>query len=533
MSLCAKLMEKKSLLLKLWRIPIMNNVIKSFYLLFAILFLNGCIDDKGNYSYISADELFPVEISGLSKKMTVNQGENLVLSPILENMDKEERYSYVWTITEKYTDGKLPERRLIAENKDLDFKVVLDAGSWLLNFEVRDQAKDLYKRWEIDLTIMASPINVGWYVLKDKNSKTDFDYIDTEGVAYRNVLGASENALEGEAVRIFYQNSGYTHQIENKDGTVANLANQSVLHILSTKDIRVFNSKNLSLFKTFDDLFYDVPEKCFPQTNYVNSSGSLFLINDGLLYSTNGMNMNIGKYSTKKTGNYYLFGKIIPTASFDVMVFDTKSNSFYSVSPSGVNLNHFSDKPVDLEPPVGTAELPQSASNMEYTMKNLGVGMPMGLSASGFAIMKSTVTGEYFYVRIDYRGDTTYPFTSFTQIPAKYLILSADVVVAPLFGNFSYFSKGNALYYYLDSSSTEVEREIKLLELPANERIAYLEHIHTGGGITTLAVLSNTDSGWKLRLYDPIGLGSPEINIEPTKVFEGEGNGRFVMYREY
>ena len=165
----------------------MKKIINLLLLLNCILLLGACIDDKGNYTYQDKDEVLPIQISGLENAITIPQGNVLKLSPVVEN-DDPSRYTYSWFVMESQTAGSLPKRVDIADTKNLEYTVSLSPATWLLNFEVFDEKRDIFRRKEIKLTVSASPVDLGWYVLKDENGETDFDYINPDGEVYRDLL---------------------------------------------------------------------------------------------------------------------------------------------------------------------------------------------------------------------------------------------------------------------------------------------------------------------------------------------------------
>ena len=58
------------------------------YCLLVITFIAGCIDDRGNYDYISSDEVFPVKITGLDTSFNCLVGDVLRVTPIVTGRDE-------------------------------------------------------------------------------------------------------------------------------------------------------------------------------------------------------------------------------------------------------------------------------------------------------------------------------------------------------------------------------------------------------------------------------------------------------------
>ena len=53
------------------------------YCLLVITFIAGCLDARGNYDYISSDEVFPVKITGLDTSFNCLVGDVLRVTPIV------------------------------------------------------------------------------------------------------------------------------------------------------------------------------------------------------------------------------------------------------------------------------------------------------------------------------------------------------------------------------------------------------------------------------------------------------------------
>lgn len=502
----------------------MKNRIKYLYLFSLLLLGISCIDDTGNYEYVNGEEFFPVGISGLPDKYTVLRSEVLHFTPEVEIGDDPGRYTYSWHITEEVASGIRPTRQHLADTKDLNYQVLLNAGDWRLSFLVTDKEKDLYSRHEIKLTITASSIGAGWYVLKDINDQTDFDYINKEGEMYADVLAPTGSRLAGKAVSMVYQPGQYYQLFPAEDGSSTLVGGLKVFHILSTKDIRVFDSKTLSLFKTFEEMFYEVPEKCEPQFLDFNSP-ALFLVNAGRVYSIFTSTSHYGIFGTFTVGDYYFFNRMVLAKSSNALVFDTKSNSFCSVMLTVSTVDAIYDKPSESE-----IKGPTSVTNMPYSLVKMESGESTAAGFSAFALMKHSITGEYYLAQMLYQGTTAYPIVDFNLVPSEFLLPDADLIAAPTSGSFIYFAKDNKIYSYVGASA-ETEKQRLLLEFAPNEKVTHIKQFSNTatGGYNYLAILTNVDSKWKLRIYTPKGVG--ELEPEVVMEYEGEGNGRYIMYR--
>jgi hypothetical protein len=481
------------------------------------------VKDLGNYDYLAENDVLPVDITGLDDAITIPLGSQLQLSPIIKNVENPERYTYIWFAIETQVSG-LPAKHILGTAKDLDVKILLDAGNYLLNFEVIDEKKDIYKRKQISMNIVASDINAGWYVLKDKNNETDFDYVNADGTLYPDVLAVSGNRLKGKAVCMAYQSGRYYHPVTGSMGETVVLNNQQAFHVMSDEDIRTFNARNLSLFKTYKDEFYLLPSKCELQCVFYPGSwwsGHIYIMNAGKLHAINGMSSNLGKFGAPKVGNYSLFPVILPfNYSSDVLVFDTKTHTFYASSTSGTSLNEIKDQQIGSEH--------VSLKNMPYSMVNMFTGKATNPQQQSFALMKNTSDGSYRIAQIPFSSDAV--FSNFNKVPDDAMLVRSSVMACAASGNFVYFAIDNTVYYYMNAADLET-KEKALVRLPSDETIMYMKYAHIGE-TPALAVLSNVSTNWKLYIYPIEAVGNPELKSEPSAIYTGQGTGRYLMYRE-
>lgn len=497
-----------------------------YILAIVLVIFTACVKDLGNYDYLPEKDILPVTIAGLENEIRISQGAQLQLSPSIENMDDPGRYTYFWFATEARTAGFLPVKRMLGTSIDLDVKITLDAGSYLLSFEVIDEKKDVYRQKRIKMEVVASDINLGWYVLKDKNNETDFDYISANGTLYPDVLAVSGNQLKGKAVGMVYQSGRYYHAIQDGTGETIMLNNQRVFHVLSTEDIRTFNAQNLSLFKTYKDEFYMLPDKCEPQCVFYPGNywdGDIYLMNAGKLHTIYGMSLNIGKFSAAKVGNYSLFPAIfLRNFSADALVFDTLSRTFYSSSTSGTSLDEIEDQEINGER--------MSMKNMPYLMVNMFTGKANIVQQQSFVLMKSISDGSYRIGQMPFIAGGNTVFSNFNSVPDDALLVRSSVMTCASSGNFVYFAIDHAIYYYMNAVDLETKEKL-LVTLPSDEAIVSMKYVNLGE-TTVLAVLSNTSTNWKLYLYPVEAPGNPELINEPMATYTGLGTGRYLMYRD-
>ena len=119
----------------------LKNILIGIGLITSLQGVQSCIDDRGNYSYISNEELLPVTISGF-EDTTVIIRSTLNITPVLENMDDESRYIHLWYAAPSVTAGFTPQRDTLSLEKDLSFEVTYESGTYNLVYELRDPKLD-------------------------------------------------------------------------------------------------------------------------------------------------------------------------------------------------------------------------------------------------------------------------------------------------------------------------------------------------------------------------------------------------------
>lgn len=499
----------------------MKQLIKYSLYFFILSFLCSCVDDKGNYTYKDGKEILPIEIGEFEKEMTIQFGQTLSIVPEIIGMDNPDKYTYEWYVMEYQVAGKAPERQDIGNTKDLSYKVTLDPGIWRLSYKVIDKETNIFYRVETKLNVISTAVdNKGWYVLKDNGEETDFDYINLEGTMYKDVLREKNLQLPGTAVSMEYQNGRYYHNITDEHGNVETLANQTVFHVLSSKEIYSINSKKIELFKNFKEQFYSTPEQCAPQNCIHVSSGFRFLQNAGKLYTVNGMSSNIGKVFPV-TGTYKLYkGGGIPMGMKNLIVYDENTSSLLV----GDGYDEFLIELPDLE----QEGVIYSFANMPYSIVCMGYNCGL-YSGQGYIVLKHKDTAEGALLRAI--NSFSPAITSYSIVPKESKLLETDIVAPAFNADFVYFKHNNAVYSYENAQDLSLEdKEKEVISYPEGETITAIKQAFSTD-INQLAVLTTKDGKWKLYIYDLLGESNPEINPEPVATYEGEGNGRFLLFR--
>ncbi len=140
------------------------------------LLASSCVEDKGNYDYVAADALFPIEITDHEGGITI-----MALDPLHVPMEvtgnENGTYKYVW----QYVVAGGSDLKTLSESTvspDLDLAVCpLAVGAYDIYFEVRDEALGVFRRAAKFTLRVESSYIPGWYVLNENNGNSNIDYV--------------------------------------------------------------------------------------------------------------------------------------------------------------------------------------------------------------------------------------------------------------------------------------------------------------------------------------------------------------------
>lgn len=496
-------------------------------LLLISLFCASCIDDKGNYDYEDPDILMPVKISGL-EDVEVILGSVLELTPNVENLEDESRYTYAWYAIPQSGFVK-QTKEILGTERNLSAQIKLNGGIYDLYYKILDNILGIYKLKKVRMVVNESFLTKGWYLLKDKNNETDFDYLTYDDIkekyelysdVIKNLKGRS--GLKGNAVKITYQSGDYAHEEIGEDGKISVLTGLRVFHIVATEEMNTVLASNINILKQTKEQFYEYPEVWKPQ-GFNNTGPSSYLINNGKLHILNGLGSGkTGKYGgavlPPNTSHCDIHSNLMTTFIGGAFLFDNLSRTFYSAGYSASELTQITDNPSIV-----------SIKNMNYKLVCMLQKEGMPFAVDGYVIMQSINDPENYRLAtmgMMYSPGSGYPFGSFEEIPRGSLVSKALIRAVPSYGSFIYFGEGNKLYAYKTARDVK-PKEPLLKEFPVGETVAYIRHA------SYLEVVTNSSTGWKLYLFKILGAGPELESNTPEEIFEGEGNVRDVIYRTY
>ena len=295
------------------------------YILLAIvgLLLMSCFEDKGNYSYTVGEQ---ITVSGVEKEyLRYFMNDRLVGRPEVCSTDPDARFEYLWTIS---AQGRLGDTLTL--DKVLDTLVNWEPNqNYTLVLAVTNMNSGYTVYQEAEL-IVGTPYSRGWYVLKDDGQQTDIDLYSEQGKLSNILFAVNGQNLKGKAQKLSFIASHQVFDEEQNKYTA-----QKTLFALTDRDLLGIDISRAGINRTYENIFYEVPEHPRPQMMFETMMCSYFL-NDGKVYSIFNMSDNSGKFGLPANLNggydYWLSKQAYCDYFNDLLVFDELSSSFYITS---------------------------------------------------------------------------------------------------------------------------------------------------------------------------------------------------------
>jgi hypothetical protein len=478
-----------------------------------LLTFTSCYDDKGNYDYVTNDQLMSVEIGALDSVST-KANSQLTITPTLKN-DDASRYTYCWyTMNKEYPY----DVDTLSHQRDLSIVCNLPVGDYTLYYQVKDSVKNIYKSTTAALSVTATDITTGWYVLKTINGGVDFDYyplkstVKNETNMLKDVLNLTP--LTGTPVSILYVNKAYSHSYTNPDGTTTLLNSQSALHIVTNDDMITLNASDMSVFKTLNEEFYEKPTNINFQSLQKDAYNSQMLINDNHLHTVG----SIGKFGYQEAGGYKFCPDIV-CGYYQEAIYDQTSMCMYTM--------YFGSSPEVLMNFNGSTVFADSTFLMKHMYTRT---IATSYKPSLYGIGQNQTSGKYYIVYTGAFSSYLYPTPVFTEISSTCGLLASSVITVPT---------GPSVFYYADSNKLMVHKvatgeESTLKTFESNEKITFMKNITgkdgTGTSFNDLVVVTTSSGNYKIYLFPLVG-SAGEIDATSAAAMTGTGEASFVMFR--
>lgn len=493
----------------------------------------GCIDDQGNYDYITAHQVLPVTISGMQENYSFQFGNTEHLTATVEGDQNCENLRYMWYI---YKIPNWAERDTLGYGKALNYYVGHQSGNYQLWFEVRDTIRDVYVSQMAEVAVETRLSNA-WLVMESENGMTDMDAIAADGSVMEDLVNQTlGKRLQGEAVKVTYIQE-HSNEVINPDGT-ATVEKQKAFYLLSEKEMAVFNAENMKMLKESKDCFYEAPAR-FDFMDCMVNSKNMYLINEGKYHSLTGTSANVGKFSYMKAGpsnaDYELHPENLFCGQY-AMVWDRLSRSFLWAG-SDSELAHFS--PAD----AGSSNF-GPLTGMDVDLKHFLRGSKVydwdiySYIYGGFALMVDG-QGKDYLMTVAYQGKNKYPVKDYQPVPVGCQLGNAGILCAHQVSSSLYFAAGEQVWVHdINQNQTVDGRERKLLSF-SGEEVTYIRHVKAASlSLDHLVVLTYKAGQWKMYAFPFIGGGSEiDTNVNTEDYLIGTGKGRATycmrMYNNY
>ena len=494
---------------------------KTYHILIALLVATfaACVEDTGNYDYLPVDEVVPGTITGIDPVYNIVSLDRLQINPTIENGLQDDNFYtwYLYPVPTSYDSSK----DTIGREKQLDYQVVLPAGTYELLLEVKHKTH-LTSSYATATLNVSWQFSNGWYITKQVGNDTDIDFIKLpDNTLYTDILYTINGQRPaGAPVANAYIATHYGYEVENPDGTSTILQDQPVFFVATTADFNVYNPANMNRIKEFKDAFFEPPLTRAPSALLASAAGAL-LVNDGIPYCLwTGLAYNIGRFSYRLLGGEVALAPHTTRYSSGFLLFDRASSSFLA-------LNSYPG--YELEELYAYA---YPSSNLDVDLIYMQERVVYDGDFYAYALVKNKTTGVYTVLSIEpYYASMGYsPISRKVDVPAECEIINATIYAQHHTSANLYYSRGdNKLGYYGLTSKVETP---DILDIPAGESIVHVSHVYSDyTTLNCLAVLTSNGNQWKLYCYNLQG-ATPAVQLPAFQVFTGEGNARSVLYSE-
>ena len=497
-------------------------------ILLGVTLFGACIDDKGNYDYLSENDVMPAEISNLEDEYSVIFGSSRRFEAKVDHVEGVENLRYMWYMY-KQNSGK---RDTLGYGKVLDMEILFESGTYELWFEVRDTVSDVCVDKKMQLTI-ENVLSTAWLVAKTVNGETDIDVVRDDGDMLEDLLyNMAGERMKGNAVSISYSN-GHYHEMENKDGTVTT-EKRTAFFVVSDENIHTYNAETMQLYKSTEDCFYELPAVIKPGFLQIDGS-DVCMINNGKIYGYANNSANVGKFGLPMVGvdgsyNYELSPETVFFFNLTGLVWDKQSRSMLYLHLYNAQLEDFQN----------SNEGGISVKNMDVDMLHLLFRSKIYDSsiynyvANLYGIMKNEA-GDAFLAEMSLApSKKNYPLRGYYRLPAGCAVVDAKVLAAHQTTAKIFYANNDELWVHeVRHEETDVQKlEKKLLSFNCEE-IVYMKHVSVARtDIDCLVVLTNSANGWKLYTF-PFLEGGGEfdtsVDLEKACIAKGKGEANYLL----
>ena len=375
---------------------------KTVYLLIVtILAINGisCEDSKGSYDYRDINE---VAISGLGTVHSVlYKSDTLKITPELNfTMDEETpgRYEYEWKAVP--ATGNSNPGGVIANTRNLNYRVELLAGSYYLYLKVKDTETGVLWMNYVPVNVRTEIARGFLLIGEDDMGNSNVDMISmmpADTVVLKQLLDNNGLPPLKGPLRIMYTGAGSP---SNDPYVYVWLMTEEGSYYLNTQTFEATTDDN---FRNKVYSAYDIPDPFHPvhmisksRANAM-SSNRIMLCGNGYAFISNLMNGDfypnpVNRINSAPNTFFKLFPFIFsaPGNVSGFILYDNDGHRFLRISTSGTYMTELADSPSDIFPwnqPAGR-RLVYGENTMNTTSASSG---------SSFALLKDTDNSFHIY----------------------------------------------------------------------------------------------------------------------------------------
>lgn len=195
-------------------------------LIISMSLFNSCYKDEGNYTYVDVNEAIIGE-KGFEKEYVVRKNMDfLKINPSIDfTLDPEQKgdYSYEWVaVGQNFHRGK---RFVISKERNLNYKVNLNAESYILYYKIKDNETDLVYSKSVSLVV--NDVNSTGWILGGVNEKgegqVDMISFSNDVLILHSALQFKDGLKLGEVDKLWIDNDPWASEnrlyVTTSDGT--------------------------------------------------------------------------------------------------------------------------------------------------------------------------------------------------------------------------------------------------------------------------------------------------------------------------
>lgn len=308
--------------------------------------LTSCYDDKGNYDYITLDEV-TIDTTGcnIPSAWSVQRYDRITFEPTIyyngERVNDNENapLDYLWTLYSYATVAGSSDyvTDTLGTSPRIDAEITSLAGGYVLQLTVTQRETGVEEYFSMQCQVEES-ITAGWMLLYEC---ADAPGMSDVGLVVNTLVKKNITAAQEREFWDLYRASNQEHlqgtPIRILRPIISLTSGTDPVTCLTTKDLVNVNDATFQKTADFEDFFYTVPE--VKNTIWIGTSGRVmnkqFLINDNKIHTVSyvtyvGGGNYMGDAMSADYGELASWGSDVPTLS-DAVVYDQTNGRFYHI----------------------------------------------------------------------------------------------------------------------------------------------------------------------------------------------------------